>query len=214
EALALPTDVGNPTEVKKAFSEIQQQWGRMDILINNAGVVEPIAPLVKCRDDALLQSLQTNVYGTYLCTREALKHMMEENREEGTIINITSGAAKKPYHGWSAYSSQKAAVDMFTRCVALEVKELPIRIAAIAPGTFESNMQELIRSKSEEDFPARPKFVKLHQEGHLSKPEDVAKSIVAIALSDWPELSGRITDIRSSEFQEECRRRGIEIRGV
>lgn len=210
QPLPIATDVSNPESVKEAFGNILATWNRIDILINSAGLVEPIAPLIKNSDDALLTSLKTNVYGLYLNIRESLKIMLHQ-KKGGTLVNITSGAAVKPYQGWSAYCSQKAAVNMLTRCVALEMSQHPIRVTAISPGTFDSHMQAVIRNTPEDDFPARQKFIDLYEQNKLASPSDVAKTILEIAGSDWPELSGRIEDIRSPEFQQECRERNIRF---
>jgi len=210
EAVAIPTDVGNQKAVSLAFAEIDSRWGRMDILFNVAGVVEPVKPLVKIEDDDMLQSLLVNVLGVYAASREAVK-IMQTQLTGGTIINITSGAAVKAYVGWSMYGSQKAAVDQFTRIVAEEVKETSIRIAAISPGPFESRMQQVMRSSDEADFPMKKKFVDLHESGVLPTPEEIAPMFLDIALADWPELNGQIEDIRSGTFQNECGKRNIII---
>lgn len=210
EAIPIPADVTNPKAVRDAFMEIESTWGEADILFNSAGVVEPIAPLLKNSDAELLTSLKTNVFGVYIATREALKQMVKQENG-GTVINITSGAAQHPYAGWTAYCSQKAAVDMFTRSLALEVSNKNIRIAAISPGTFESHMQQTIRATSEEDFPERPKFIKLYEEGKLADPDDVARVLLQISLTKWPELNGQVADLRSPDFKTECTRHGIEI---
>jgi len=209
EALCLPLDIRQPDGVVEAFSSIDSEWGRLDVLINNAGVVEPVAPLVKATDEDLLASLLTNVFGVYLTTREALKYMIRL-KIRGSIINITSGAAIHPYAGWCAYGSQKAAVNMFTRIAALEAESHAIRVMAVSPGTFESRMQQTIRNTAREDFPARDKFIALHEQGQLQPPDEIARTIVDLGLSDWPGLSGRLEDLRSEDFKKECRAHGIE----
>jgi NAD(P)-dependent dehydrogenase (short-subunit alcohol dehydrogenase family) len=210
QCVALPTDVGDPDSVSAAFARIDSTFGRVDILFNCAAVVEPVSPLSEAPVESLLTALKTNVFGIYLTTRQVLPRMQNQNGL-GTIINITSGAGSNPYAGWSAYCSQKAAVDMLTRCVALEVADMPIRVAAISPGPFESSMQQIIRKAEIKAFPARDKFVKLHREGRLADPETFAKIILDISLADWPELSGIVADLRADDFQIECRKRGIEI---
>jgi len=207
-AMVLQADVSDAGAVAEAFSGIDSTCGAIDILFNCAGVVEPVVPAHLLPDDALLNSLLTNVYGVYIATREALKRMKKQE-SGGTIINIASGAADKPYAGLSAYSSQKAAVNIFTRAVALETAGTPIRITAISPGPFEGNMQEILRSSSEEFFPARDKFTSLFKEGRLSKPEPLAKILLEIAFTDWPELSGRIADVRDPQFRKECEAHGV-----
>jgi benzil reductase ((S)-benzoin forming) len=135
---------------------------------------------------------------------------MREQKDGGTVITITSGAANRPYVGWSMYGSQKAAVNMLTRIAALEMMDTPVRVAGISPGPFESHMQQALRQSDPENFPARDKFINLHREGKLPDPDTIAGIIMDIALSDWPELSGMIEDIRSPDFKKKCRKRGIK----
>ncbi len=210
EALVIPTDVTKPDEVKRAFAEAVQKWNQIDILFNAAGVVQPVKPMVKVSDKEYFSSLLINVYGIYISTREAVKQMIQQDKG-GTVVNVSSGAAIKPYFGWSAYGSQKAAVDMFTRIVAQEVAGKPIRIFGLSPGPFKSGMQEILRNTSPEDFPSRNKFIKLYEEDKLASPEDLSKVFIDLALSNWPELNGRIEDIRDAQFKKECEEHGIEI---
>jgi NADP-dependent 3-hydroxy acid dehydrogenase YdfG len=207
--IAFPIDVASPDAVIKAFSSIESQWGRIDILFNVAGTAEPIKRLEHISNAEMEQSLMTNVFGLYLVTREALKRMLA--KRVGTIINITSGAGHRPYIGWSCYCSQKAAVDMFTRTVALELEHKLIRIAAITPGPFESRLQEVIRNTAEFQFPAKEKFVKLHQKNKIPSPETLAPVLLDISLTDWPELSGMVTDLRAEDFQLQCQAHGIKF---
>lgn len=209
EALVLPVDLREPAAISNAFRQILSFWSRIDVLFNNAGVVEPVAPLIELSDEAILDSLKINVLGVYLATREALRAMREQ-KAGGTVINITSGAANRPYAGWSMYGSQKAAVNMLTRIAALEMMGTPVRVAGISPGPFESHMQQALRQSDPENFPAREKFVNLHREGKLPDPDTIAGIIMDIALSNWPELSGMVEDIRSADFKEQCRQRGIK----
>ncbi len=210
EAIALPTDVTDIISLKRSFKIIDSMLNGIDIVFNCAGVVEPISFLTETPPDKLLMSLKVNVFGIYLTTLEALRKMIKQD-DGGTIINITSGAGINAYAGWSGYCSQKAAVNMFTKCAALEVSDKPIRIAAISPGPFESPMQEIIRGVSDQRFPSRDKFVSLYKEGKLDTPDRFAKILVDLSLSEWPELSGVIGDLRSPDFQKECIGHGVEI---
>jgi NAD(P)-dependent dehydrogenase (short-subunit alcohol dehydrogenase family) len=210
KAIAVATDVGNPQTVNRAFAKIMSEWSQVDILFNIAGIAEPFKRLQYITDTEFAASLNTNVLGVYLATREAVKRMLAQDTG-GTIINITSGAAKKPYIGWSCYGSQKAAVDIFTRTVALETEHTFVRIAAISPGPFESRMQEILRGTEEYQFPAKDKFIKLYKNKQLPHSDTIAPMFLDIALSNWPELSGMVEDIRSEQFQKECLKHRIRI---
>lgn len=208
-AMAFPINVGDPEAVNWAYAKIEADWRRMDVLINAAGTIEPVKRLQNTDDDKLVNSVTTNILGVYLNSREALKRML--NQGDGTIINITSNAAQKRYIGWSVYCSQKAAVDMFTRTVALEVEHKLIRIASISPGPFESKSQEIIRASAEFQFPSKEKFLKLQKSGRLPKVEEVAPTMLDISLTEWPELSGMVDDIRNEDFQRLCLAHGVSI---
>jgi NADP-dependent 3-hydroxy acid dehydrogenase YdfG len=210
EAISLQTDVRDAASVKNAIHQVVSLWNRIDILFNNAAVVEPVTPLIKSSDDDLFSALLTNVFGVYITTRECLKQMLTQ-KEGGTIINITSGAADRPYVGWSAYGSTKAAVNSFTKIVALEMENKPIRVAALSPGPFESKMQKILRDSKFSDFPKREKFINLQKTGKLPSANDLAKIFLDISLSDWPGLSGMVEDIRSQLFRRECYEQGINF---
>ena len=200
EALVLPLDITNPTAVALAMAEIESRWNNIAILFNVAGVVEPIKRLVNIDNDEMMQSLMVNVYGVYIATREVVK-MMQRQRSGGTIINISSGAAVRPYIGWTMYGSQKAAVDHFTWTVAEEVRKTAVRIAALSPGPFESPMQEMVRNTDKSEFPLKDKFVDLHRNKQLPTAEKIAAMVLDMALNKWPEQSGRFTIIRDPELR-------------
>ena len=122
---------------------------------------------------------------------------MDANR----TMNITSGAAVRPYIGWSMYGSQKAAVDHFTWIVAEEIKETAVRIAALSPGPFESRMQEIMRNTDKSEFPMKDKFVGLHKNKQLPTAEQIATMVLDTTLNKWPEQSGRFSIVRDPEFK-------------
>jgi 3-oxoacyl-[acyl-carrier protein] reductase len=210
EVFSFRTDVTNPTEIRKSFGSVIKKWKHIDILFNCAGVVTPVAPIVKCSNQALYNSLMTNVFGTYICTREAIRWMNKQS-SGGTIINITSGAADHPYSGLSAYGSQKAAINTFTRAVAVEYQDSAIRIFALSPGPFQSKMQVKLRNTRSELFPAQQKFINLYEKGNLPHPDTIAPLLLDISETHWPTLSARIEDIRSKRFQDECKSHQIDI---
>jgi benzil reductase ((S)-benzoin forming) len=207
EAIPLVTDAQNPVLVGEAYEHIVDKWTTIDIVINCVGVVEPIGLVWQCSEDDLSASLQTNVQAMYVINRQAVLRMRKQ--ASGTIVNITSGAGRKPYRGWSAYCSQKAAMDMFTRCIAAELEHESVRIFALSPGPFEGHMQEIIRRTSEESFPQREKFIKYYESGALADPDELGHIILEISLTDWPELSGTIADLRSDDFRTACAEHGV-----
>ena len=210
DALVLPTDITDAKEVRTAFEHADSKYGHIDILFNAAGVLEPISPLIHATDKEIAAAVNTNYLGLCLVTREAARKMVEQS-DGGTVIHVSSGAAHSPRAGWVMYCSSKAAMDMVTQAVAKELEPTPVRIAAIAPGIFESDMQKTIRSQSKGDFPSVDWFVELHESGKMVGPDVPAKFIADISLSDWPELNGRVDDVRDSAFQKDCLEHGIQV---
>ncbi len=210
EAGCYPVDVSDGRSVWEAFAEVENEWGRIDAVFNNAGIIQPIAPLHECDDDELMELFRINIFGAFVVAREAITQMRKQTRG-GTLVNITSGAAAKVYPGWSAYGASKAAMDQMTRVVAAENAGLPVRVFAIAPGVFDSHMQTTIRNTPVEKFPRRQKFIDLHQKGQLPHPAEVAAALAEIAFTDWPELNGQIRDIRDPAFQQECLAHGVRF---
>jgi benzil reductase ((S)-benzoin forming) len=141
-------------------------------LINNAGMIAPIGPIEKIDPVQLLMHMQLNLLTPMLLTSAFLKHTAQWKIPK-VVFNISSGAANTAYSGWSAYCSSKAAIDMFTRTVALEqaLASFPARIVALAPGIVETAMQVEIRKSDTSNFPEKDSFVKLHNKGQLSSPE-------------------------------------------
>ena len=114
------------------------------------------------------------------------------------IANITSGAAERPYFGWSAYSSGKAALTMATRVIGEEQsgKRHPVIAYAIAPGIIGTEMQEYIRSLDESDFAQKQKFVRYYEKGYLASPEATGAQI-AETLDDPKISTGDVIDLRN-----------------
>lgn len=167
-------------------------------LIHNAGVLGPIAQLSLADEAELARNVQVNLTAPLLMTSAFLR-LTEELRERTvrTIVNISSGAAKKPYIGWSAYCAAKAGMDMLTRCVAAEQGEgaHAARIVSIAPGVVDTAMQEQIRGTDEARFPSKPRFVELKRTGKLFSPQEAADKLIRVVRNgDWKQ--GDILDLR------------------
>ncbi len=208
-ASSVATDVTDPVSVDDAFQLLRKIRQPLRAVINCAGTVDPVGPLAELDPGEIARSINTNVTGTLFVTRASIRALKSVNSPSGTILNVSSGAARRAYSGWSCYCSGKAAVDMATACAARECDVSKVRIFAVSPGPFESRMQETLRATDPSDFPAHPKFVKLHEDNALPPPEEPGRILIDMVLSDWPELHGTVMDLRDPEFQRECERRGI-----
>ena len=167
------------TFINDVFNKINLTSADRIALINNAGMLEPVAP-VKATNFALAEKhLHLNLL-TPLILSSVFAAQTASTDITKVILNISSGAAFYPYSGWSVYCSSKAGLDMFTKVAGLEQdsEQYPVKIYALAPGIIETGMQESIRESDIADFPDRDKFISLHEEGKLSKPDDVANTIL------------------------------------
>lgn len=142
-ALAFAGDVSNPEHVEKLHRAVTNEWGDVDILINNAGIQSPIGPLVQNEPAQWLRTVHVNLFGPFLCMRAVLPGML--NRRYGKIINLSGGGAAGSRPNFSAYAASKAAVVRLTETVADEVRDFNVQVNAIAPGAINTRMlDELI----------------------------------------------------------------------
>lgn len=142
--LALSCDVSNPKAVAAAMLQVQEKFGSLDILINNAGVIDPIARIEDASPESWGQLIDINIKGVFNGIHAALPLM--KSGGGGTIINIGSGAAYNALEGWSAYCTSKAGVLMLTRALHLEEGDNGIRVLSLSPGTVATEMQRQIKS--------------------------------------------------------------------
>ncbi len=195
----LSFDLGQTHEIKvlveKIFAEIELDSAEGVFLVNNAGTVEPVGPLPKNDPDAIQDGFNINLLAPVLLTRFFVE-MVQAWPGIKRVINITSGAAQRPVFGWSTYCSSKAGIDMFTRCVTTEQEEeeFPVQICALAPGVVATQMQAQIRGSGKEEFRDFQKFIDYKKENKLLPPEEVARVISWLLLSEeFP--AGSITRI-------------------
>ncbi|MEQ8403253.1 MAG: SDR family oxidoreductase [Roseitalea porphyridii] len=144
EAIAMTCDVADHASVKALVDRALDAFGAVDLLVNNAGVINPIARLSESEPEAWDAAIDVNVKGVYHGIRAVLPAM--ERQGGGTIVNISSGAAYGPMEGWSHYCASKAAVLMLTRAVHKEHGESGIRSVGLSPGTVATQMQVDIKA--------------------------------------------------------------------
>lgn len=142
-ALAVAGDVGLYATLERAVATAVAEFGRLDILINNAGLIEPIARLADSDPDAWGTAVDVNLKGVYHGLRAAIPEMLKSGG--GTVVNISSGAATSALEGWSHYCATKAGVLSLTACAAKEYGPQGIRVVGLSPGTVATEMQVAIR---------------------------------------------------------------------
>lgn len=143
-ALAVGCDVSRYDQIEAAVERALDGFGRLDILINNAGSIEPISRLAESDPRQWGAIADVNYKGVYHGIRAALPPMIAQG--SGTIVNISSGAATSALEGWSHYCSTKAAVLMLTRCTDKEYRVHGVRSVGLSPGTVATDMQVAIKA--------------------------------------------------------------------
>lgn len=162
------------------------------VLVNNAGLLQPVGPLESQDAQSVSRAVAVNV-GAALALSAAFVAATGHARDR-RILHISSGAGSKAYAGWSVYCATKAALDHHARAVTLD-RTPALRIASVAPGVIDTDMQAEIRAASETDFPDRRRFEDMKREGRLPSPDDVGREVVEFLLSA---VFGRepVTDLR------------------
>nr|WP_319948541.1 SDR family oxidoreductase [uncultured Shimia sp.] len=144
QAVALTCDVADFSQVEAAVQATVETFGGLDVLINNAGMIEPISHLADSDPAGWGQVIDINLKGVYHGMRAALPVM--QSAGGGSILTISSGAAHGPVEAWSHYCASKAAVNMLTRCVDKEERTNGVRAIGLSPGTVATEMQHEIKA--------------------------------------------------------------------
>ncbi|WP_085307623.1 SDR family oxidoreductase [Planktotalea arctica] len=144
QALALGCDVSRFADIEHAIAQTRARFAAVDILINNAGVIEPITHLANADPVAWAKAIEINLTGVFNGVRAVLPAMRDAG--QGTIITVSSGAAHNPIEAWSSYCSSKAGAAMLTRCAHLENAARGLRIMGLSPGTVATQMQRDIKT--------------------------------------------------------------------
>ena len=142
EALILPADVGDPAAVEAAFARIEERWGRLDVLFNNAGISLPAAPIDEIPVEDWLRLSRTNITGMFLCARAAFGLMRRQGPRGGRIVNNGSISAHVPRPGSVPYTMSKHAVTGLTRTLALDGRRFDIACGQIDIGNALTGMVE------------------------------------------------------------------------
>ena len=192
-AVAIPCDISRYWEVEQAVENCIKAFGRLDVLLNNAGVIEPVSHLAEADPDAWGQVIDINLKGVFHGMRAALPVMLEHGG--GTILTIGSGAAHGPVEGWSHYCSSKAGALMLTRMANKEYGDKNIRAISLSPGTVATQMQKEIKASG-----INP-VSQLDWSDHIP-PEWVAKTLVWMCGSDADTFLGDEVSLRDPDIRK------------
>lgn len=183
KAIAVQGDVAKAADVERLFAEAKKTFGKLDVLVNNAGVYQ-FAPLEDVTEELFHRQFNTNVLGLLQASREAVKHF---GTDGGNIINISSVASQLGLPGSSVYAATKGAVDTITHVLSKELAAKKIRVNSINPGGVETegtHAAGIIGSDFEKQMVAQTPL------GRLGQPEDIATIAVFLASEDSAWLTG------------------------
>jgi NAD(P)-dependent dehydrogenase (short-subunit alcohol dehydrogenase family) len=189
---AVVADVADPAGMARAVARAREAFGRVDALIANAAVIDPIGPLASADPAAWAQAIDVNLKGVFHGMQAVLPVMRAQG--SGTVVTIGSGAASNPLEGWSAYCASKAAVLMLMRCAHLENKGRGIAFFSLSPGTVATDMQRRIKASginpvSQMDF------------ADHAPPEHPARALVWLCSGAAEAYSGREVSLRDPEVR-------------
>lgn len=187
----VPADVSMPEEVARIVQAAEAAYGRVDILVNAAGIYGPIGPAWDVDVQEWIRAVQVNLVGTFLCCRAVLPGMLA--RRWGRIINFSGGGATAPLPRFSAYAASKAAVVRLTETLAEEVKDANVYINAVAPGAVDTRLQDQVLAAEERAGELLPRIRRLRETGEGGVPPELAADLVVfLASEESAGLTGRL----------------------
>jgi glucose 1-dehydrogenase len=182
-AVAIEADVSKREQVEHMISQIVSQWGRVDVLVNNAGIEKETSFLDKPESE-FDKVIAVNLKGPFLCAQAAARDMAK--RKKGTIINISSVHEDLPFPGYSVYCAAKGGLRMLCRDLALELAPHGINVVNVAPGAIDTPINQRTLSDPE-------KKLALNREiplGRVGQPQEVAKLVCYLASDDASYITG------------------------
>jgi len=192
KAAAIACDVSDYAACQRLVQEATQRFGPPDVLVNNAGVIEPISMVGEADPTEWARSIEINLIGAYYAIRAVLPGMIE--RGHGTIINVSSGAAHRPLEGWGAYCAGKAGLAMLTRSIDLEHRPAGIRVFGFQPGTTDTDMQVTIRASGVNMVSRIPRE-------QLTPVAHPARAIVYLCSEEAGDLAGKEFALGNDDFR-------------
>jgi 3-oxoacyl-[acyl-carrier protein] reductase len=186
-AITVQADVGNRQQVEAMVQRTLQEFGRIDLLVNNAAMFSP-KPLMEVTEELWDRIVDTNLKGTFLCSQAVAKGMLAQGG--GVMVNLASGGGLDPYPGYDtsvAYASSKAGVIMLTKRLALELAPT-IRVNAVAPGMIDSKPEAMT-----DDF--RRRFAEKTPLRRIGEPEEIARAVLFLASDDAAFITGQILNV-------------------
>jgi 3-oxoacyl-[acyl-carrier protein] reductase len=186
KAIALQADVADATSVEACVKRVEKELGPINILVNNAGVIEDDL-FVRMKAEAWNKVIQTNLGGVFNFCHAVAFGMMQ--RRAGRIINISSVVAEHVNIGQTNYAASKGAINSFTRALAVELAKRGVTVNAIAPGFIETDMSAAVRNKAGDRI---AKFIPMRR---IGSPNDIARVAVFLASADSAYMTGQVLTV-------------------
>ena len=182
EAIFIQADVSKEQDAMRLVEETIKNFGKIDILFNNAGIVIG-GTIDNTSVEDWDRTMAVNVRGIYLVSKFAIKYLKET---KGTIVNNSSSVAFKGVENRAAYTASKGAVLSMTRAMAMDYLKDEIRVNAICPGTTESpSLENRIRSKGGDYQEVKAEYISRQRMGRLGKPEEIAEGVLFLVLNKF-----------------------------
>ncbi|MBK1868444.1 SDR family NAD(P)-dependent oxidoreductase [Aestuariivirga sp. YIM B02566] len=193
KAVIVTKDVTAPDAAEAALAAGVARWGKVDGLVNNAGVVDPIARIADSDPAQWEAAIAINLVAPYRFTRAFLAQ--GDRSAKRRIVNISSGAAHQPLEGWNAYCASKAGLAMLTRATGLEYAQENVFAFGLLPGVFDTGMQATIRASGINEVSRLPRTA-------LRPPEEPARATAYLLSGAADDLAGGEVNIRDAGFRE------------
>jgi glucose 1-dehydrogenase len=184
-SIAVIADVSQEADCIRLIDEIVKYYGRIDVLVNNAGIQQEV-PFEDTSIEVWQKIIAVDLTGPFVCSREAVKHMLNQNPKGGCIINISSVHQIIPKPHYLPYATSKAGIEMMTKTLALELAHDNIRVNAVAPGAIETDMNEELK----EDRAELNKVLRRIPLRRIGTSEEVANMVEFLASDKASYVTG------------------------
>jgi NAD(P)-dependent dehydrogenase (short-subunit alcohol dehydrogenase family) len=197
KGIALPGDISNTNTVRDIFKRMYDAFGRLDVLVNNAGVIY-VVDCVETTDEQWDRTFEVNCRGVFLCSREAAMHMTAQG--SGKIVNLASQLGKTGIARYSHYCASKFAVVGFTQSLARELAPIGINVNAVCPGIVDTDMmkEELVvleKLMGKSQAALRKEFLKMIPLGRYETADDVANLILFLSSDEAAYITGQSINV-------------------